>query len=62
MLSFKKCVFYIGATASKKNEISIRWSSTKSSEAVKKHKQLCGIKKGDKNNEQEKASSSPGGF
>ena len=56
---------YTNIGSSKKDETSIRWSSTKSSEARKKNrKRLHGIKKGviDKNNEQEKASYVPGGF
>ena len=56
---------YTSIGSSKKNDISIRWSSTKSNEASKnKRKRLRGIKKGviDKNNEQEKASYIPGGF
>ena len=56
---------YTNIGSSKKDETSIRWSSTKSSKARKnKRKRLHGIKKGviDKNNEQEKASYVPGGF
>ena len=36
---------YTNIGLSKNDEISIRWSSTKSSEEGKKCKQLCGIKK-----------------
>ena len=56
---------YTNIGSSKKDEISIRRSSTKSSKGgEKKRKRLCGIKKGviDKNSELEKVCHIPGGF
>ena len=55
---------YTNIHLSKKDDISIRWSSNKSSETGKKCEQLHGIEKRvlNQNDQQEKASYIPGGF